>query len=175
MKIAILGYSGSGKSTLAKFLSNHYRIPLLYLDTVQFEASWEERDREEALAIVSDFMRNNDWVIDGNYVNFLQDKRLEQANYIIYMDFSRLDCLSRAYRRYRANKNTSRESVANGCNEKMDLEFVWWILYKGRTKNKKRYYEDVIARHYEKTIVLKNQKDIDQFIVNLQNSGLFAK
>lgn len=47
MKIAILGYSGSGKSTLAKYLADYYKIPLLYLDTVQFEANWKERNRED--------------------------------------------------------------------------------------------------------------------------------
>lgn len=60
MKIAILGYSGSGKSTLAKYLHAHYDIPLLYLDTVQFEANWKERDREEALSMVAEFMGNQD-------------------------------------------------------------------------------------------------------------------
>lgn len=66
MKIAILGYSECGKSTLAAYLSTYYHIPLLYLDTVQFEA---------------------DWVIDGNYALFLQSRRLKEADYIIYMAF----------------------------------------------------------------------------------------
>ena len=34
MKIAIIGYSGSGKSTLAKKLSERFKIPVLYLDTI---------------------------------------------------------------------------------------------------------------------------------------------
>jgi adenylate kinase family enzyme len=54
---AILGYSGSGKSTLAKQLGIRLNIPVLYLDTVQFEANWTQRDRDEALAIAADFMR----------------------------------------------------------------------------------------------------------------------
>ena len=47
MKIAVMGFSGSGKSTLAKQLSEFYDIPLLYLDCVNFEENWVERDREE--------------------------------------------------------------------------------------------------------------------------------
>ena len=45
MRIAIIGYSGSGKSTLAAFLGSRFGIPVLYLDTVQFEANWKERKR----------------------------------------------------------------------------------------------------------------------------------
>lgn len=56
MKIAIIGYSGSGKSTLAKKLSKHYKIPVLFLDTVNFSPNWNERDRNEGRLIVSDFM-----------------------------------------------------------------------------------------------------------------------
>lgn len=166
MKIAILGYSGSGKSTLAKYLATYYHIPLLYLDTVQFEANWKERDREEALSIVTAFMKHEEWVIDGNYKSFLQDRRLSEADHIIYMAFSRWSCLIRACRRNHMYRNASRESIANGCNEKMDLPFIWWILHKGRTAEKKRYYNDIIRKHHAKTTVLKNQRELDKFMAN---------
>lgn len=77
MKIAIMGFSGSGKSTLAKQLAVHYGIPLLYLDTVNFEENWQIRDREEGKNIVADFMQNDNWVIDGNYSEFYQKERIE--------------------------------------------------------------------------------------------------
>lgn len=80
MKIAILGYSGSGKSTLAKHLADAYGIPLLHLDRVQFESNWQVRDSQQARAIVRDFMRQGDWVIDGNYKRFYRQERLEQAD-----------------------------------------------------------------------------------------------
>lgn len=167
MKIAILGYSGCGKSTLAKYLAIHYDIPLLYLDTIQFEANWKERDREEALSMVAEFMRNEDWIIDGNYTSFLQAERLEQADHIVYMAFSRWNCLFRAFCRYRLNKNSSRESMANGCKEKMDLGFIWWILYKGRTPEKKRFYNAILKKYRAKSIVLRNQRELDCFMARL--------
>lgn len=175
MKIAILGYSGCGKSTLAKYLQSHYDIPLLYLDTVQFEANWKERDREEALSMVAGFMGNQDWIIDGNYTSFMQSERLEQADHIIYMAFSRWNCLFRAFRRYLRNKNTSRESMENGCAEKMDLAFIWWILYKGRTPEKKRYYDTILNKYHVKSIVLKNQRELDNFMMNLWETGVCNK
>ena len=46
MKIAIIGYSGSGKSTLARQLSNHYSIPKLHMDRLQFQPGWKDSDRD---------------------------------------------------------------------------------------------------------------------------------
>lgn len=171
MKIAILGYSGCGKSTLAKYLSVQYHIPLLYLDIIQFEANWKERNREDALAMVTAFMQQDEWVIDGNYQSFLQEWRLKEADYIIFMPFSRWNCLFRAYRRHRTYKNATRESMVNGCNEKMDMQFIWWILYQGRTQKKKRQFEAILKKYPDKSIVLKNQKELDGFMVNLFDHG----
>ncbi len=166
MKIVILGFSGSGKSTLAKNLSIKFKLPLLYLDKVQFLPDWKERDEKEGLAIVKEFMRGDNWVIDGNYTKFCQNKRLEQADYIIYLSFSRLNCLFRAFKRFYKYKNISRESITEGCNEKIDFEFLWWILYKGRDANKRKQYNEILNKYSDKCIVCKNQKQIDEFLNN---------
>ena len=55
MKIAIIGYSGSGKSTLAEKLSNHYSIPKLHMDTIQFQPGWQDSDREWMLTEMKTF------------------------------------------------------------------------------------------------------------------------
>lgn len=169
MKVAILGYSGCGKSTLAKYISNYYKIPLLYLDTVMFEENWKARDKNQAIEMVFQFMKNESWVIDGNYTNFLQSKRLEEADYIIYMKFSRLNCLFRVLKRYFKYKNTSRESVSKGCIEKLDLEFIWWVIYSGRTKEKVKHYNNILFKYKEKTIIIKNQKELNKFMKTLFN------
>ena len=167
MRIAILGYSGSGKSTLAKYLGKVYEIPVLYLDKVQFLAGWKERDRTEALGIVTEFMKQESWVIDGNYTAYLQEQRLKQADHIVFMNFSRIKCFVRAYKRYFKYHNTSRDSMAEGCKEKMDPEFIWWILYKGRTKQKRQHYNKIIKQYKDKTTVLKSQKQLSLFMKEL--------
>lgn len=167
MKIAIIGYSGSGKSTLAKKLGDYYKISVLFLDTVQFLPNWVERDRGESRTIVKDFMQNDSWVIDGNYNDFFQQERLEQADKVIFMNFSRINCFYRAMKRYFMNKNKTRESMAEGCIEKMDLAFIWWILYKGRTKAKHRHYKDIEMKYKEKMVILKNQKQLEDYITQI--------
>lgn len=164
MKITIMGYSGSGKSTLAGKLAELYHIPVLYLDTVQFLPGWVERDRDEARALVQNFMRNESWVIDGNYTGFYQPERLEQADIILFLNFPRLVCLMRVLKRYFQYKNATRESMAEGCIEKLDLEFVGWVLFQGRTKAIRRHHREIIARYRNKTVVLSNQRQVDTYL-----------
>lgn len=100
MRVVILGNSGSGKSTLAKRLSQHYGIPLLHLDAVNFDSGWRERPLEEKLPIVSNFMENVDWVIEGNYEGLLFRERLEAADKIIVLSLGRVTCVTGVLRRW---------------------------------------------------------------------------
>ncbi|MDE6125031.1 MAG: DNA topology modulation protein FlaR, partial [Eubacterium sp.] len=120
MKIAVLGFSGSGKSTLAKQLSEYYAIPLLYLDCVNFEKNWVLRDRDECRKMVAEFMQNESWVIDGNYSEMYQAERLEQADKIIILRYNRFVCMKGAFKRNIEYKGRVRESMADGCTERMD-------------------------------------------------------
>lgn len=165
MKIAILGYSGSGKSTLAGFLGQKYNVPVLYLDTVQFLPGWQERDKAQAAAMVQQFMEQNpSWVIDGNYSAFLQKERLRQADHIIFMGFNRFCCLWRVCKRYRKYFGRTRESMAQGCSEKLDMEFVQWVLFKGRSKSRRDHYYQALAPYKNKVTAIKNQKQLDAFM-----------
>lgn len=161
----IIGYSGSGKSTLASLFSKKYDLPLLYLDTTHFLPGWVIRPSEERAKIVEDFLNTNEsWVIDGNYSKVFYERRLEEADEIIFMNFNRINCFFRAWKRYRTHRGKRRESCAEGCNEKFDREFMKWILYKGRTKAAKARYQKVITEYADKLTVIKNQRELSRFI-----------
>ena len=166
MKIAIIGYSGSGKSTLAKNLGALYHIPVLYLDTVHFISNWQEREKTEALEMVEAFMEKPSWIIDGNYSHLNYNKRLEEADKIIFMNFPRRTCIKQAFKRYRENKGKSRESMADGCNEKLDYAFIKWILLDSRTKKYQQNYARILETYPDKTIVFKKCRQVDEFIIN---------
>ena len=167
MKIAIIGYSGSGKSTLAKKLSEIYNCPLLYLDTIQFEANWKIRDIDEGRLIVGEFLKNDSWIIDGNYREFLQEKRLQDVDKIIFMNFPRRICFPQAFKRYLHYKNKTRESMADGCNEKFDLEFIKWLLFEGRKKSIKNHYNEICKCYKDKITIFRNNKDVENFLASL--------
>lgn len=167
MKIAIIGYSGSGKSTLAKKLSEIYNCPLLYLDTIQFEANWKIRDIDEGRLMVGEFLKNDSWIIDGNYREFLQEKRLQDADKIIFMNFPRRICFPQAFKIYLHYKNKTRESMADGCNEKFDLEFIKWLLFEGRKKSIKNHYNEICKCYKDKITIFRNNKDVENFLASL--------
>ncbi|MBQ7319766.1 MAG: DNA topology modulation protein FlaR [Clostridia bacterium] len=171
MKIAILGFSGSGKSTLAKFLSEHYSLPLLYLDTVQFEENWVVRPQEEKEKMLAAFMAQHDsWVIDGNYTKLYQSERLEAADMIVLLCFNRFACLARALRRHRTYRGRVRESIAPGCKEKMDAEFVLWILHGGRKRAARQRYRDIQNKYRDKCTVIKNQRQLNAFYASFREN-----
>ncbi|MCI9368513.1 MAG: DNA topology modulation protein FlaR [Oscillospiraceae bacterium] len=167
MKIAVLGYSGAGKSTLARALGERYGIPVLHFDTIQFTPNWEVRDRDEAHRMVHAFMENPAWVMDGNYTKFEYERRLDEADEILLLLFPRLASFVRAWRRYFRFRGKSRPDMAEGCPEKMDPEFMWWILWKGRTRKKRGEFRQIAEQYPEKTVVLKSQRDIDRYLEGL--------
>ena len=170
MKISIIGYSASGKSTFAKNIGEILDIPVLHLDKVNFLPNWEERKVEESEKIVLDFIKkNNDkFVIDGNYSKFAYDLRMKISDKIFFFDFDRFTCLFQAFQRYNKYKGKVRESMTEGCCEKLDWEFIKWILFDGRTEERINKYNRVIEKYKEKIIIVKNRKEADDLLEKIK-------
>lgn len=164
MKIAVIGYSGSGKSTLAEFLGKKYNAPILYLDTVHWLPGWIEQESGKEQTIVEGFLDSHSaWIIDGNYSALSYERRMEEADQIIWMNFNRFTCLYRAWKRNRDYRGKSRTSITQGCPEKLDAGFVCWILWKGRSRRAKARYESVLETWPDKVTVIRNQRELDRF------------
>ena len=164
MKIAVIGYSGSGKSTLAAVLGKQLSIPVLHLDAINFEAGWVERNREEAKALVADFLQHESWIIDGNYGELYFNERLTDADRIILFQFSRVRCLARVLRRYQMYKGQTRPDLAENCPEKIDAEFLFWVLFKGRSRRRRNHFKQIAQQYADKTAVLKSPQAVKQFL-----------
>lgn len=61
--------------------------------------------------------------------------------------------------------------MAEGCSEKLDREFVRWILWEGRSKTIRERYRKVREQYPEKVIVLKNQRQLDRYRKQLGLEG----
>ena len=169
MKIAVIGYSGSGKSTLARMLAKRHGLDVLHFDAVHFLPGWQIRDAQEKSRITREFLDTHDsWVIDGNYSKLFFDRRMEEADLIVMLLFNRFSCFRRAYRRSVEYKGKTRPDMGEGCNEKFDLEFMKWILWKGRTKKSKDLFRGVRQRFGDKTVIIRNQKELDRYVETLK-------
>lgn len=165
MKIAIIGHAGAGKSTLAKKLGREYGIPVLHLDKLQFLPNWQSRPKDEFYQLLSDFLdQENSWVIDGTYTKHLFERRLAEADQIIYLNINPWLSLYRVVKRYLQNRGRIRSDMADGCPEKLDWDFISFITHKGRKPQKMAYIDKICQQYQEKTIICRRQIDIDKYL-----------
>ncbi|MFT8356474.1 MAG: AAA family ATPase [Bifidobacterium aquikefiri] len=154
-RIAILGYSGSGKSTLARKLASDRSLPLVYLDTLHWLPHWQERSHDEASAMMDEFLdTHNSWVIEGNYRNISFERRMNEADCIIILNVNRLICLRRVLLRRLKYRNTNRPDMTVGCNDKIDAEFLAWLLWRGRSRSRAALYRSLAHRFQGKCVTL---------------------
>ncbi len=163
MKIVILGYSGAGKSTFAKNLHNHYQIPLLYLDTVHFAPNWVERSDEAMEKDMKEFISQDNWIMEGNYRRLLP-QRYQDADKIFIFNINRITCLYQVIKRRIQYRNKQRESMTDGCKEKIDFEFFMWVIHNGRTKTRRKFFKDIKNKHGHKVIEFKNKRQIRKYL-----------
>ena len=168
MKIMVIGYSGSGKSTLAEYLGGKYGIPILRVDHIFWLPGWNPRPREEMQRIVARFLdQHGAWVIDGNYTRTEYERRLAQADRIIFLSFNRFSCLYRVWRRYRKYRGRTRGDMGRGCTEKLDWEFIRWVVWEGRDAGHQAEYREVQRKYGKKVLVIRNQRQLDRFMKTL--------
>ena len=75
----------------------------------------------------------------------------------------RLVCLARAWRRYRRHRGHARGDMAPGCPERFDRAFIRRLLIDGRSRKRRELLREVAERHPGKTVVLRTQRQIDQW------------
>ncbi len=131
-RIVVVGSGGSGKSTFSGKISNILNIPVYYLDTYFWKPDWKEINRDEWFEINSKLIQEDSWVIDGNFKSTMRT-RMERADTIIYLDLPRIQCLLNAFKRYFRYYKKTRPDMADGCFEKIDIEYYRWIwIYRKR-------------------------------------------
>ena len=57
--------------------------------------------------------------------------------------------------------------MADGCIEKMDKEFILWILKNGRSREKKEDYKRVGAQYPDKFIQVRNRRQLRATVIRL--------
>lgn len=172
MKILIAGYSSSGKSTFSKRLSKHYDIDVLHIDAIFFGPNWSHRDHAIVEKEINEFMKKDSWIIDGQYRK-LAPQRYEACDQLFLFDFNRYKCLYGAILRRIKYHNQNRDSIADGCKERLNFSFIWWILFGGRKRDSKALMKLYKEKYKSKVTVFKNRRQVNRYLQSIGYKGSF--
>jgi len=168
-KVLVIGPGGAGKSTFARRLGELLEIPVKHLDSYYWRAGWQQPEKSDWLHTVAELASGDAWIMDGNFGDTL-DLRIEHCDTVIFLDMSRVVCLWRVLKRRILYRNRSRPDMAEGCNEKLDWEFVQWIWnYSSRSRPK---VVRLLKEHSgSKQIVwLRSDAEVEKFLCRLRHT-----
>lgn len=160
-RISIIGGSGTGKSTLCEILAKKLKLPAIHLDAINFNENWVEIDKKERDKIISAKAKEEKWIIDGNYNKTLKE-RFDNADLIIWLDYSTYMQLKGVLKRFLKTRNRERPEIP-GCKERLDFNFIKYVI----TYNKKKRPEIIeILKEVpkDKVLIFKKQKDLNRWI-----------
>lgn len=164
-RVVVIGSGGSGKSTFSRELGRVTGIPVIHLDNEYWRPGWEETPKDEWKARVADMLEGERWIMDGNFGG-TREMRMQAADTIIFLDLPRRVCLYRILKRTLKYYGRSRPDMAEGCLERLDLEFVMWVWnYKHRSR--KRLLAELEGLEEKSVMILRNQRQVSDFLANL--------
>jgi adenylate kinase family enzyme len=123
--------------TFALQLGRLLDLPLIHLDRHYWQPGWVEPAPSVWERRVSELVRGDEWVMDGNYSGTLS-QRLPRSDVAILLDPPTLVCLVGLFHRSVTRHGRDRPDLADGCSEHLpDLEFLRYVLsYKRRSRPK---------------------------------------
>lgn len=140
-RINVVGVSGSGKSTLGRQLATALDIPFIEMDAIYWKPDWEEPEDEEFFGALSEAIRPEEWVLDGNYSRTTELK-WARADTVIWINYSFVRTLfqliTRSIKRARDQEEIwpgtgNVESIYRSFFTRKSV--IWWMLTNYRRVN----------------------------------------
>ena len=144
-KAIVIGSPGAGKSTFARKLRDATALPLYYLDMLWHKPDGSNISREQFARNLEEIMREERWIIDGNYAHTLEI-RLKACDTVFLLDYPVELCLAGAAARI----GKKREDMP-WVEKEFDTQFRQWIL---------DFPKDQLPQIYELLAQYKNRKEI---------------
>lgn len=173
-KVLLVGPGGAGKSTLARRLSACTGLPCIHLDAMYWKPGWQATPNDEWTRAVAGLLEREAWIIDGNFGGTL-DLRLEACDTVVYLDRPPLLCLWRVLLRRLRFHGRHRPDMTPGCNERLGLEFAWWVLgYRRRRGPALRARLARAKAAGTRVHVRRSSRDIERFMAQLPQPAAAA-
>jgi len=101
MRIVVVGTSGAGKTTLARRIAEELQLPHIELDAINWQSGWRDltrHDPEEFVRRVTEAIRGEAWVVDGNY-GPVRERVWRRATHLVWLDYGRAVIMARVISR----------------------------------------------------------------------------
>lgn len=174
-RIAVLGCSGAGKSRLSRNLAAALRLPVVHLDAEFWRPGWVETPFAEWDAKQVALFAGDAWVADGNFHRTIAH-RLARADTAVHLDFPTAACVRGVLGRWWRQRGEVREDMAQGCPEKIDLEFLAWVL---RFRRDVRPAVVAALAEFEarggRVVVLRNRREVDRWLASVRSGSAAAE
>jgi len=160
-RVVVIGPSNSGKSTLAVAIGRARRLPVVHLDILRHApgAHWRMRSDADFSRAHDAAIRDDRWVIDGNYSGLLAD-RLSRATGLVVLDVSTGRSIVRYVRRTLDGRH-GRLGGLDGVRDRLSWGMIRHIA--GPTRENRRRYRAVFAEATLPKVLLANPRQLDAF------------
>lgn len=161
-RVVVIGSGGAGKSTFSRKLGEATGIDVIHLDSEFWRPGWERTPQDEWEQKVAEMTLRDSWIMDGNFGG-TREMRLRACDTVVLLDVPRSVCLYRVIKRAIAFRGRNRPDMAEGCNEKIDLEFLSWV-WNYPNRGRKRVFEEMKQFPEKQFVVLRSTRESEGFL-----------
>ena len=167
-RVWIVGSSGSGKSTVGRRLAALLGCDHVELDAIHHQPGWVELDRASFRARIEPLIREDRWVVDGNYAK-VADLVVARADTVVWLDLPRALVMRRLVQRT-AVRGLTRAELWNGNRERLAnlfrldpersvIRWAWthWDEYQERYGDLQRSFRGTFVR-------LRSDAEVDDYL-----------
>jgi adenylate kinase family enzyme len=162
-RVAIIGSGGAGKSVLARRLGEILNLPVIHLDVLFWKPGWVETPADEWRATQQQLVSEPRWIIDGNHAATM-DVRLGAADTVVLIDLPRRICFWRVVKRSFAHRGRPRADRAEGCDERLDRQFLRWVWTWPREGRPQALAAIATHAPNARVVTLRSSRDVERWL-----------
>lgn len=169
-RVVVIGSGGSGKSTFSRRLGEATGLEVTHLDSVFWRPNWQKTPKDEWEKKVRKLVERDSWIVDGNFGS-TREIRLDACDTVIFLDLPRPVCMYRVIKRAIVYRGRNRPDMAEGCREKIDLEFLRWV-WNFPKQGRSRILNDLDRLSGKNIYVLRSTREAESFLAKIASNWI---
>ncbi len=168
-KILIVGGIGSGKTTLANKITKILKIRNYEIDNIAYKTRdvWVKSDYPERKKKLNKIFKRKTWILEGFYSTPWTHPIYKKADLVIILEVKKTKAKIRVFKRFLKRKFLMKKNKKINKSLKGMIKIIKHIHLERYEKKIKRI-KRVSKKHSKKYIILKNKKEIKEFIKKLK-------